>query len=229
MKTTTELKEFAQLAQAAYAELNDAIVYRSPSETRRKLLASPNGGFADGQAADFTDRYHVINQFRDVRTIASGGFSATVFEDRANSNRLVLSFAGTEFTTDLLRDGLLTDLQIGTAGYARPQAEATYRYIKRLKAAADVSVVYSEQELLNLFQLAGYTDSNDYAAFKLNVLKDKGVAGGVGGFLCLNLAWRLTLLGIVLVDILHYWRNDCFQGFLMMSLQSMQQYFTDCR
>jgi len=181
MKTTTELKEFAQLAQASYADLKHSSAYKDSDETEKRLMLSPNGGFADLQATDFTNRYHVLNQFRDEKTIASGGFSATVFVDRANSNRLVLGFAGTEFTTDLLRDGLLTDLQIGTVGYARPQAGATYRYIKQLKTAADVSVVYSEQELLNLFQLAGYTDTSDYAAFKLNVLKDKGITGGAGG------------------------------------------------
>ncbi len=65
MKTTTELKEFAQLAQASYALLNDAITYGDNEiaikKTKDLLQSSPNGGFAEGEAVDFTSRYYVLN------------------------------------------------------------------------------------------------------------------------------------------------------------------------
>jgi len=69
MKTTTELKEFAQLAQASYAILNNLpIIYTDGHpgirSTSDRLKSSPNGGFADLQATDFTNRYHVLNQSR---------------------------------------------------------------------------------------------------------------------------------------------------------------------
>lgn len=67
MRTTTELKEFAQLAQAAYSELNLAAVYADNGDfkkTRDVLQAAPNGAFSEGQATDFTNRYQVLNQYR---------------------------------------------------------------------------------------------------------------------------------------------------------------------
>lgn len=77
MKNTTELKEFAQLAQAAYALLNKLEIYGDGKSVplMEQLKASPNGGFAEGQAVDFTNRYFVLNQFRDENTLANGGFS----------------------------------------------------------------------------------------------------------------------------------------------------------
>ena len=122
MMNTTELKEFSQLAQASYALLGP-ITYANTQEAIREMIAlledSPNGGFAGGQAEDFTNRYRVLNQFRDRHTLATGGFSATLFQDRINPNRLVLGFAGTEFETDAPRDLLLTDIQIGVVGFAK--------------------------------------------------------------------------------------------------------------
>lgn len=90
MYTTTQLKEFAQLAQAAYALLNDKPVIYSESDdavklTKLQLQGSPNGGFAEGEATDFTNRYRVLNQFRDSSpscgyfTRASGFFVANTF------------------------------------------------------------------------------------------------------------------------------------------------------
>lgn len=60
------------------------------------------------------------------------------------ANRLVLSCAGTEFETDKLRD-LVTDAQIGTSGYAVPQAVPLYRYIKKLQTGAGDRVIFSVQ------------------------------------------------------------------------------------
>jgi hypothetical protein len=56
MKTTTELKEFAQLAQAAYGELDKPTIYRNDRQTEIALQSSPNGAFSEGQATDFTNR-----------------------------------------------------------------------------------------------------------------------------------------------------------------------------
>lgn len=53
MKTTTELKEFAQLAQASYSLLNNTLIYGDAppyAKTTDALKASPNGAFAEGQA-----------------------------------------------------------------------------------------------------------------------------------------------------------------------------------
>ncbi|MDI1237119.1 MAG: calcium-binding protein [Polaromonas sp.] len=180
MKTTTELKEFAQLAQASYALLNDSLLYIDvPPYTRTKtaLQSSPNGAFAEGQAADFTNRYRVLNQFREDSPTAEGGFSATLFQDKDNPNRLVLSFAGTEFETDKYRD-LVTDAQIGTVGYAMPQVLAMYRYIKQLRTGAGMSVSYTDAEVSRLHSLAGSTDS--IAIFKARLVADTGIDAGQG-------------------------------------------------
>jgi hypothetical protein len=120
MQTTTELKEYAQLAQASYALLNTPLIYGDETATQTALENSPNGAFSEGEAVDFTNHYRVLNQFRDSGTLANGGFSATLFQDKNDPSRLVLSFAGTEFETDVMRDGLLTDAQIGFA--TRPAA-----------------------------------------------------------------------------------------------------------
>lgn len=181
---TTELKEFAQLAQASYAILTEAFIYgdNQPAIDRTKLLlqSSPNGGFAENQAVDFTNRYHVLNQFRDVDSTANGGFSATLFQDRSKANRVVLSFAGTEFEGDKIRDLLLTDAQIGVSGYARPQAVAMYRYVKRLQTGKGVAVSYSEDELLRLYQLGGGGVFALYVPddFRAKLLADTGADGG---------------------------------------------------
>lgn len=177
MKTTTELKEFAQLAQASYALLNKSTFYKNDVTTKTALQESPNGAFADIQATDFTNRYSVLNQFRDFNTTANGGFSATLFQDKDNPNRLVLSFAGTEFETDKYRD-LVTDAQIGTVGYAMPQVLAMYRYIKQLRTGAGTAVSYSDAEISRLYALAGSTESA--AAFKAKLLADTGIDAGQG-------------------------------------------------
>ena len=183
MMNITELKEFSQLAQASYALL-DPITYANTPEAIRETVTllkdSPNGGFAENQAVDFTNRYRVLNQFRDVDTLANGGFSATLFQDRSNSNRVVLSFCGTEFEGDKIRDLLITDAQIGISGYARPQAVAVYRYIKRLQTGKGVAVSYSEEEILRLYQLSGGGLLALYVPddFRAKLLADTGADGG---------------------------------------------------
>jgi len=183
MKTTTELKEFAQLAQASYALLNKPAVYGDipPFDATKLLLQSaPNGAFAEGQATDFTNRYRVLNQYRDDSNPASGGFSATLIQDRSNSNRLVLSFAGTEVNgpSGSLVNDLLTDAQIGIVGYAMPQVQALYRYVKQLKTGAGNAVSYSDAEIENLRLLSGTTEA--YPSFRAKLLADKGIDTGQG-------------------------------------------------
>ncbi len=160
---------------AIYSGNQDAI-----DETKRLLQSSPNGGFAENQAVDFTNRYYVLNQFRDEGTAANGGFSATLFQDRNNPNRVVLSFAGTEFEGDKIRDLLLTDAQIGISGYARPQAAAMYRFVKRLQTGKGVAVSYSEEEMLRLYQLdIGSTLPQRVPdIFRAELLGDTGADGG---------------------------------------------------
>jgi len=192
MKTTTELKEFSQLAQASYALLSDSpIIYvdsrAAIDKTKELLQSAPNGGFAEGEAVDFTNRYRVLNQYRDDSTPANGGFSATLFQDRDNPNRVVLSFAGTEPEGGHLISDLLADAQIGVVGYARPQALALYRYVKQLQTAGGVAVSYSEAEIRRLYLLDGNRFSllsgPDvlFETFKAKLLADKGIVGGAGG------------------------------------------------
>ena len=181
MKTTTELKEFAQLAQAAYALLNNTSVYADSGlfkVTTDLLQSAPNGGFAEGEAVDFTNRYRVLNQYRDDSTPANGGFSATLFQDRDNPNRVVLSFAGTEPEGGHLISDLLSDAQIGVVGYAMPQVLALYRYVKQLQTGAGAYVSYTEAEIQGLHSLCGSTET--YAIFREKLLVDRGIDTGQG-------------------------------------------------
>jgi len=89
---TTQFKEFAQLAQASYS-LFDSVAFfmNDPSQEKAKasMQGAPNGAFSAKQAELFTNHYVVQHQFTDV---GLNGFSATVFQDKDNPNRLVLSF-----------------------------------------------------------------------------------------------------------------------------------------
>jgi pimeloyl-ACP methyl ester carboxylesterase len=172
-----------------YSDNGDAV-----RETNRLLRESPNGAFSEGQATDFTNRYRVLNQFRDYDTTANGGFSATLFQDKGNSNRVVLSFAGTEFETDKLRD-LSTDAKIGSVGFAQPQVLALYRYVKQLKTAGGVAVTYSETEIRNLYLLDGAKDPENYATFRETLLADKGIEGGPNGAALLRSGMEIDLAG----------------------------------
>jgi hypothetical protein len=118
----TQLKEFVQLGQASYSSFRAAALVKNGGSlptTRGDLQTAPNGPFSLGEATQFTDRYAVLDQHTDP---GLNGFSATVFQDKANPNRVVLSFRGTEFNGDRIRDLLLSDLLIGFDGYASPQA-----------------------------------------------------------------------------------------------------------
>lgn len=112
---TTDIKEFSQLAQAAYSWFDSGdYYYNDPAQggAISKMMAAPNGAFPEKEASLFADRYVVLYQYRDDKSVNLGGFSATVFQDRANNNRLILSFRGTEFKWDKCRDLLTTDAAI---------------------------------------------------------------------------------------------------------------------
>jgi hypothetical protein len=64
MKAATQLKEFAQLSEAASARLN-ASPYGNDADAKTALQNSRNGAFAELQSEDFVARYRVIHQFRD--------------------------------------------------------------------------------------------------------------------------------------------------------------------
>ena len=118
----TQLKEFVQLGQASYSFFTAADFYKnntSPFSTIERLKEAPNGPFSEGEAEQFTARYAVRDQYTDP---GINGFSATVFQDKANPNRVVLSFRGTEFNGGQTEYLWLTDLRIGFDGYASPQA-----------------------------------------------------------------------------------------------------------
>lgn len=146
---TVQLKELAQLSQAAYANFSSSS-YGNNEQTEASLLESKNSPFVQTQSKQLTDKYQVLHQFTAP---GLNGFSATVFRDKADPSHLILSMRGTEFEGDKLRDLLLTDMQIGLSGYARPQAVPMYRYIKQLQTTPGQPVSYSEDELQRLFYL----------------------------------------------------------------------------
>lgn len=143
---TKQLKEYVELAQAAYADFSQI----QNGSIRNALTNAENRAFSESQAVLFSRKYEIVHQYTDY---GLNGFSATVFRDIENSERLILSCRGTEFSGDRLRDLLVTDLQIGIFGYAAPQAIPLYRYIKRLQTVANESVSYTNEEIANLYCL----------------------------------------------------------------------------
>ena len=174
---TTQLKEFVQLGQAAYAKFSES------EDASDSLVSAPNGPFAEGEAKQFTDRYGVLDQYTDP---GLSGFSATVFQDKDNPSRVVLSFRGTEFNGDKFRDLLLSDLQIGFDGYASPQAVPLYTYIKRLMTPAGQTVSYTEADMVKLYELSAgklydpknSIEASDFALFKQNFQPGVGIDAG---------------------------------------------------
>ncbi|MES2243544.1 MAG: calcium-binding protein [Pseudomonadota bacterium] len=182
----TQLKEFVQLGQASYSFFTAADFYKNntePRSTMDRLKDALNGPFSEGEAKQFTDRYAVLDQHTEP---GLNGFSATVFQDKGNPNRVVLSFRGTELNGDTIRDLLLTDLRIGFDGYASPQAVPLYRYIKQLMTPAGQPVSYTEADMVKLYSLQRgelYNPSTPedevyLASFKLGFEPGVGVDAG---------------------------------------------------
>ena len=215
MLTARQLKEFSQLSQAAYAhfDTNDFVYFGgTPGSALKNLKETPNSAsaFTDSEAADFTARYEILDQSED--NADSNGFSATLFRDK-QSGQLILSFRGTEFDNDRLRDLILTDLRIGIDGFASPQAIAEYRYIKELMTPGRQSVQYTGQELNNLETI--YWDYNPltipdgsqeaqqehdaqvatWNALKARIVADTGIDAGQGAVPLIPDIGDLTLTG----------------------------------
>ena len=147
---TTQLKEYAQLAQASYGYFDAATFAGNGGNDPaliEKLRASGKGDFTEREATVFTSRYRLLHQFRD--TSDSNGFSASLFQDK-QSGQLVFSIRGTEIPLDVGLDLLVTDLRIGVDGYASPQVITLYRYFKQLITVGGAAVSYTTVEQANL-------------------------------------------------------------------------------
>ena len=65
---TTDIKEFSQLAQAAYSWFDSGdYYYNDPAQggAISKMMTAPNGAFPEKEASLFADRYVVLYQYRD--------------------------------------------------------------------------------------------------------------------------------------------------------------------
>ena len=158
--------------------------------------AGSNANFTDKQAAEFANRYTLLDQLPNV---PYNGFSAAVFLDKV-TNRHVIAMRGTEIGIggidqigQTVLDLCVTDIgKIGGAGFANNQAVEMYRYYKRLTTSGGLSVGYTEQEKWQLFAIKNTTAESwgptepspalmssqmnaDYAAFKADLAQDKGV------------------------------------------------------
>jgi len=181
MLTTTQLKEYAQLSQAAYAYFDNSVIGRTAEKVVEKLMAIGKGDFTAKEAEEFTARYELLHQFEDAPDC--NGFSATVFRDKSD-NHIVLAFRGTEFDLDRWRDLLLTDMRIGQDGFASTQAIAEYRYIKELMTVPGDPVQYSAAEIERLktiyFGTVNTTglETSAWNALVSELLQDKGIDAG---------------------------------------------------
>ena len=93
--TISKLFSDAELAQAAYAELDNSKLTNHPNNIA--ALTDPDGGgMSQRQAEEFAARYPtVVTQFNDTGT----SFSATVFADE--SGNLTVAFRGTDELGDI--------------------------------------------------------------------------------------------------------------------------------
>ena len=137
MNNTNELFNNAELALAAYAELN------SNQETSLQVQALKAAGMSESQANAFSERYpDIVSQFTDPFT----GFSATIF--KSSEGELTLAIRGTEFGPF----DLSTDEDILTHGAGYDQIIAMVNWWKKISAPAGTMVeqyelaIYIEQE-----------------------------------------------------------------------------------
>ncbi|RCS56434.1 hypothetical protein, partial [Parvibium lacunae] len=198
MLTTTQLKEYAQLAQASYAAFTTGYG-DDPVMDQLKKPYNEAASFSEIEAKQLTAKYSVVDQFKS--SLLDSGFSATVLSDKANPNHLILSFRGTEPKgLQLLNDLIISDVQIGIVGYAKPQALDLYRYIRQLQTVGQQKVVYSEIEMQRMYLLdkgpnilpptpSGLlfdliTDKVAYSTFKASLQNDRGIgASGAAAIL----------------------------------------------
>jgi hypothetical protein len=134
MNTITNLFQQSQLAEAAYANLTNAI---GDQTLLKQALDVANkdqfgGSFSSAQATDFVSNWRVINQYTapgGVFPVGGTGFSATLFQD-IGSGKYAFAIRGTEpGLADLFgADGG----DIAADGIAMDQAVDLYNYWQRL-------------------------------------------------------------------------------------------------
>jgi Ca2+-binding RTX toxin-like protein len=191
MLNTTQLKEYAQLTQATYAYFT-ASDYQNSGGLKAQLIkesgsATKGANFTDKEAALFTERYELLDQYQSD-SLDFSGFSGALFRDK-DTGRLILSCRGTEpMGLQLAYDLLSADARIGLDGYASPQAIPLYRYIKQLMTPPGEAVQYTTQEISRLQAI--FLDQADspqelaarslaWPAAMLNFLSDRGAGFGV--------------------------------------------------
>jgi hypothetical protein len=144
------LKEYSQLAQAAYANFDrsDYVAFGGGTNGLEGKLIGDEGQFTVSEAKEFSSRFELVHQSTDE--LNDSGFSASLFRDK-ESGQLVLSIRGTESSfLGTLEDLITTDARIGIDGYASTQLIPLYRYMKELMTPKGQTVQYSATELANL-------------------------------------------------------------------------------
>jgi Ca2+-binding RTX toxin-like protein len=116
----------------------------SPTDYRAALVLA---GFSDSLAAEFTSRYTILSP-----SLGGVGFSATLFEDRANPGQKILAVRG---TNDFL-DGIIADGQILLAGgpALQPQYNSLVTYYQDLVSQGQLSA--NEQIAVTGHSLGGF-------------------------------------------------------------------------
>lgn len=131
------LASLVSTAQAAYADL-------SHGSLKESLISS--GDFTETEAENFAIRYELKSHQENTNP----DFSASVFYDKIDS-RYVLAIRGTEGVGfDLLSADFL---DIAINGFANHQAVDLYVYWKKLIANEGDDVVYSNEEILILYNM----------------------------------------------------------------------------
>jgi hypothetical protein len=157
MNTLQKYFDFAQLAQAAYADVNIIGSFDSA------LVDGRYGRFSTIQAAQFLDSYAVIDASANPND--PFGFSATVFKN-VHTNEITLAIRGTEpFASD--GSGLVDltgpDADIVTEGYAQDQIYSLYNYVQRLITPANKQVAQWERTVVSMPGRPNVgADGNDY-------------------------------------------------------------------
>jgi Ca2+-binding RTX toxin-like protein len=195
------LKEYSQLAQAAYANFDrsDYVAFGGGANGLEGKLIGDEGQFTVSEAKEFSSRFELVHQSTDE--LNDSGFSASLFRDK-ESGQLVLSIRGTESSfLGTLEDLITTDARIGIDGYASTQLIPLYRYMKELMTPKGQTVQYSATELANLQRV--YEDFAPdelsvlgWNSLRADILKDKGAdAGQSAGSALIGSGTRIDVAG----------------------------------
>ncbi len=169
---TTNIETLAELISATQASYGDLSI-----GALKQQLTTKQGGFSDSEADEFVNKYVLIHQQSDTGT----GFSASVFQDK-QTGKLVFAVRGTQAST--FGDISTNLFDIGVTGFANKQSVDMYRYWKKLTTTGGETVVYSNEEIFDLYYLnVGSLDdglgalahAEAVAAFKTKLDADKGI------------------------------------------------------